>query len=65
MNELNKHKARITGDRLRDQLRNLYGELTDVEENLINEAENCLQKRLNANDVQQKELTRIYRIQTS
>tara|TARA_B110000091_G_C13535336_1_gene358077 strand:+ start:135 stop:299 length:165 start_codon:yes stop_codon:yes gene_type:complete len=54
MNELNKHKARITGDRLRDQLRNLYGELTDVEENLINEAENCLQKRLNANDVQQK-----------
>ena len=65
MNELNKHKARITGDRLRDQLRNLYGELTDVEENLINEAENCLQKRLNANDVQQKELTRIYSIQTS
>ena len=65
MNELNKHRAKITGDRLRHQLRSLYGELTDVEENLINDAENCLRKRLNTSDEQQKELSRIHRIQTS
>jgi hypothetical protein len=62
MSDLNKHRAKAMGVRLRRQFISQYRALTQAEENLITEAVKSWEIKLNFDDARRRERANIHRL---